>query len=117
MRSLWCKIGTLPKRTHAADARLTRTEDGDCMLVAAVALLVHASAFWNPPACSSCASYSQQTGLSPHTSAVAGTIRDAGGGVVGGATVTVRSGGREQQTVSGPDGRFALNIEAGADAL
>jgi outer membrane receptor protein involved in Fe transport len=87
------------------------------MLVAAVALLVHASAFWNAPACSGCASYSQQPGVSPHMSAVAGTIRDAAGGVVGGATVIVRSGGREQQSVSGPDGRFALNIEAGADLL
>jgi iron complex outermembrane receptor protein len=87
------------------------------MLVAAVTLLVHATAFWNAPACSGCASYSQQPGVSPHTSAIAGTIRDTAGGVVGGATVIVRSGGREQQTVSGPDGRFALNIEAGADIL
>ena len=87
------------------------------MLVAAVALLVHASAFWNAPACSGCASYSQQPGVSPQASAVAGTIRDAAGGVVGGATVVVRSGGRQQQTVSGPDGRFALTIEAGADIL
>ena len=87
------------------------------MLVAAVALLVHASALWNAPACNGCASYSQQPGGSPHTSAVAGTVRDAAGGIVGGATVVVRSAGREQQTVSGPDGRFALNIEAGADIL
>jgi iron complex outermembrane receptor protein len=87
------------------------------MLVAAVALLVHASTFWNAPPCSGCASYSQQPAVTTHTTAVAGTIRDAAGGVVGGATVIVRSGGREQQTVSGFDGRFALNIEAGTDML
>jgi outer membrane receptor protein involved in Fe transport len=40
---------------------------------------------------------------------VTGVVRDPGGAVVPGATVVVRSAsGAEQQTVTGPDGRFTL---------
>ena len=41
--------------------------------------------------------------------AISGTVRDLSGSVVPGATIAVRDGAKEQQTVSGPDGRFTLN--------
>lgn len=87
------------------------------MLVVAVALIVHASMLWNPPACGACVAYSQQQAVGATMSAVTGIVRDAAGGVVGGATVVVRSSGREQQVASGPDGRFSLSVPAGADIV
>src|SRR4051795_5052197 len=41
-------------------------------------------------------------------SSISGTVRDASGSVVPGAVIAVRDGSTEQQTVSGPDGRFTL---------
>jgi outer membrane receptor protein involved in Fe transport len=41
-----------------------------------------------------------------------GTIRDSAGGVISGAAVVVRSGGREQHVVTGPDGRFTAPASA-----
>jgi outer membrane receptor protein involved in Fe transport len=43
---------------------------------------------------------------------VAGTIRDSAGGVISGAAVIVRSGGREQHVVSGAEGRFTAPATA-----
>ena len=45
---------------------------------------------------------------------VAGVIRDSTGAAVAGAVVIVRTDGRaEQQTVTGPDGQFSLDVPAG----
>src|SRR5262245_56296172 len=46
--------------------------------------------------------------LAPGT--VAGVVKDPTGAVVSGAAVTIRSvSGAEQQTVTGPDGRFTFD--------
>ena len=53
-----------------------------------------------------------------HDGAVTGRVRDGSGGVVVGATVLVRSAsGLEQQTVTGPDGRFTARVAAPDDLL
>ncbi len=53
----------------------------------------------------------------PVTNVVAGIVRDAAGGVVPGAAVTVRqASGAEEQTTSGRDGRFEVRAPA-ADVL
>lgn len=83
------------------------------MLVAAVALLVHASAFAlaspfaGPSACRPCSAFSQQPAATrPH---LTGAVRDSDGGAVSGATVEARQqDGTGQQTVTGPDGRFSV---------
>ena len=47
-------------------------------------------------------------------STVSGVVRDEAGGSVSGASVTVLgTNGLEQQTVTGPDGRFALSDVSG----
>ena len=49
-------------------------------------------------------------------SAVSGIVKDAAGGAVSGASVlVVGSGGLEQQTVTGPDGRFTLTTPPTGD--
>ena len=49
-------------------------------------------------------------------SAVSGIVRDPAGGAVSGASVlVVGSGGLEQQTVTGPDGRFTLTMPPAGD--
>ncbi len=49
---------------------------------------------------------------------VAGVVRDSTGGVVSGATVTLQtSDGADEQTVTGPDGRFAFDEVTGADTV
>ena len=50
-------------------------------------------------------------------SALSGTVKDESGGVVSGASVTVRtSGGVIRQTVTGPEGQFTVETPAGAGA-
>jgi outer membrane receptor protein involved in Fe transport len=52
------------------------------------------------------------------TRAIAGVVRDASGGAVPGAVVIARAAGRgERQTVTGPDGRFNLDVPAGLDLV
>ncbi|HEY6507159.1 MAG TPA: carboxypeptidase-like regulatory domain-containing protein, partial [Vicinamibacterales bacterium] len=55
---------------------------------------------------------SAQTGVS-------GVVTDSSGGVVSGAAVVARGpNGAEQQTVTGPDGRFSLgSVPAGATII
>jgi outer membrane receptor protein involved in Fe transport len=49
---------------------------------------------------------------------VTGIVRDTTGGVVAGASVSIRSSaGTEDQTITGPDGRFMLRASAGEGAL
>ncbi|HLG56796.1 MAG TPA: carboxypeptidase-like regulatory domain-containing protein, partial [Vicinamibacterales bacterium] len=49
-------------------------------------------------------------------SSVSGVVRDEDGGVVSGASVLVfGTSGLAQQTVSGPDGRFALGMASAGD--
>jgi outer membrane receptor protein involved in Fe transport len=55
--------------------------------------------------------------LSLMQAAVTGTVKDTSGGAVSGASVVIRtqSGGEQQTTVSGPDGRFSIeNVPPGA---
>jgi outer membrane receptor protein involved in Fe transport len=49
--------------------------------------------------------------------AISGTVRDLSGSVVPGATIAVRDGAKEQQTVSGPDGRFTLNASTSSEIV
>jgi iron complex outermembrane recepter protein len=50
--------------------------------------------------------------------ALSGVVRDGSGQVVPGAVVIVRANpGREQQTLTGNDGRFSLPVTAGADIV
>ena len=50
--------------------------------------------------------------------AVTGTVKDATGGIVSGASVIVRTdSGTDQQTVSGPDGRFSVEVPDGQATL
>jgi outer membrane receptor protein involved in Fe transport len=48
---------------------------------------------------------------------ISGTVRDLSGSVVPGATIAVRDGAKEQQTVSGPDGRFTLNASTSSEIV
>jgi outer membrane receptor protein involved in Fe transport len=49
--------------------------------------------------------------------ALSGVVKDQSGGVVSGASVIVRTtAGTERQTVTGPDGRFMVDIPATGDA-
>ena len=48
--------------------------------------------------------------LSLMQTAVTGTVKDTSGGAVAGASVIVRTeSGGEQQTTTGPDGRFTID--------
>jgi len=46
------------------------------------------------------------------TGSISGTVQDSTGAVIAGATVVVRDGSSEQRTVSGPDGRFTIDVPA-----
>ena len=49
--------------------------------------------------------------LSVASSAISGIVKDSGGGVIAGAVVVVENAtGARQQTVTGPDGRFAFDV-------
>jgi outer membrane receptor protein involved in Fe transport len=48
---------------------------------------------------------------------ITGTVRDIAGGAVQGATIIVRSGSRDQRVVSGPDGRFTVNVPASTEVI
>jgi iron complex outermembrane recepter protein len=87
------------------------------MLVAAAILIVHASTVAVSPPSGRPVAPSQQAAGAMNTATVTGSVRDAGGGVVSGATIVVRSAGRERQAVSGPEGRFSVHVEPGADVL
>ncbi len=95
------------------------------MLAAALALVIHTSLPAVMPDCRGCVAFSvsEQAGA-PAASAsaaepitVAGTVRDEGGGVIPGAVVIVRSDAGEHQTTTGRDGRFAVTVTAGSNAV
>jgi outer membrane receptor protein involved in Fe transport len=48
---------------------------------------------------------------------ISGTIHDSTGGVVPGASITVRESGNEQRTVSGADGRFTVDTPANGEVV
>ena len=86
------------------------------MLVAAVALIMQT---WSPgerPSPAGTARYAAQAAGVSNT-AVTGVVRDPAGGIIPGATVVARTGGHEQQSVTGVDGRFAMSIEPGAEVV
>jgi outer membrane receptor protein involved in Fe transport len=49
--------------------------------------------------------------------AISGTVRDLSGSVVPNATITVRNGSKDEQTVTGPDGRFTLQTSATSEIV
>jgi outer membrane receptor protein involved in Fe transport len=49
-----------------------------------------------------------QSPPAPDPTAITGTVRDVGGGVVPGASVIVREGSHEQRATTGRDGRFTI---------
>ncbi len=49
--------------------------------------------------------------------AISGTVRDLSGSVVPNATITVRTGSKDEQTVTGPDGRFTLQTSATSEIV
>src|SRR4029453_16852502 len=48
---------------------------------------------------------------------ISGTVRDLSGSVVPNATITVRNGSKDEQTVTGPDGRFTLSTTATSEIV
>jgi outer membrane receptor protein involved in Fe transport len=73
-----------------------------CLLLAATASLAGAA---------------QGSQSSTDRATVSGVVRDSSGGAVAGAVVIARSGSRgEQQTVTGPDGRFSIDLPSENDA-
>ncbi len=85
------------------------------MSVAVLLLLVQLSAPAPAAPCAGCSAGPDQA-AAPATDVVTGTVRDSAGGVVSGAAIIVRVSGRDQQTLTGPDGRFTANVPAAADA-
>ena len=85
------------------------------MSVAVLLLLVQLSAPVPAAPCAGCSAGPDQA-AAPATDVVTGTVRDSAGGVVSGAAIIVRVSGRDQQTLTGPDGRFTANVPAAADA-
>lgn len=83
-------------------------------MIAAVVLLVAQVAGSSPagPA-------AQGTGTTFRTApaSISGTVRDSSGSVVPGATIVVRDGSKQQQTVSGSDGRFTLNAATASEIV
>ena len=53
----------------------------------------------------------------PATAPVTGVVRDTAGGVVVGAAVIVRAATGERQGVTGPDGRFAIQVSQGGEIV
>jgi len=49
-----------------------------------------------------------QSSAPANSTAVTGTVRDVAGLVIPGASIVVREGSREQQAITGPDGRFTV---------
>jgi iron complex outermembrane receptor protein len=57
----------------------------------------------------------QRSAPSTNRASVAGVVRDSTGGAVVGAVVIARASRGEQQTVTGPDGRFTLDSPGGEE--
>src|SRR6476620_2550531 len=58
-----------------------------------------------------------QAQASPSRATVAGVVHDSSGGAVVGAVVLARASRSEQQTVTGPEGRFTLEPPAGEEIV
>src|SRR4029453_13940796 len=48
---------------------------------------------------------------------LSGTVGDLSGSAVPNATITVRNGAKDEQTVTGPDGRFTLTTAATSEIV
>src|SRR3954449_2645908 len=84
-------------------------------MVAAVVLLLTQVQTASPAG--SASQGSAATSRSAPAATISGTVRDASGSVVPGAVIAVRDGAAEQQTVSGPDGRFTLPSSTSRDIV
>jgi outer membrane receptor protein involved in Fe transport len=85
------------------------------MVAAVLLLLVQMSAPSSAAPCAGCVAGTDQSAAPTETGVMTGTVRDVAGGVVSGAAIIVRVSGREQQTLTGPDGRFTASVPAAAD--
>jgi iron complex outermembrane receptor protein len=85
-------------------------------MVAAVVLLL-AQVGTVPPSAPTSAQGGATTVRSAPVSSISGTVRDGSGSVVPGATIAVRDGATERQTVTGPDGRFTLPASTARDIV
>src|ERR1700741_345513 len=85
------------------------------MVVAVVLLIVQVAG--QTPSSSPPAQPAASASRSDPASSISGTIHDLSGSVVPGATVAVRNGSKDQQTLSGPDGRFTLTTPASAEVV
>jgi iron complex outermembrane receptor protein len=86
------------------------------VLIAAVALMIQTWSAGEVPSPAATAAYAAQA-AGTITSTLTGVVRDPAGGVIPGATVVARTGGHDQQSVTGVDGRFAMSIEPGAEVV
>ncbi len=57
------------------------------------------------------------TASRPAPASISGTVRDLSGSIVPNATVTVRNGSKEEQTVTGLDGRFTLTASTTSEIV
>jgi outer membrane receptor protein involved in Fe transport len=85
------------------------------MVVAVVLLMAQVAG--QTPSSSPPAQPAASPSRSDPASSISGTIHDLSGSVVPGATVAVRNGSKDQQTLSGPDGRFILTSPASAEVV
>ena len=85
------------------------------MFAAVLLLLVQIPAPAPAAPCAGCVAGTAQSAAPTEAGAVTGTVRDIGGGIVSGASIVVRVSGSEQQTVTGPDGRFTASAPAAAE--
>lgn len=88
------------------------------MFGAVLLLLVHVTGHSSVVPCGECSEAAAQAASRPADAAsVTGTVRDSAGGVVPGASVVVRAQAREQQTVTGADGRFTASAPESSDVI
>ena len=86
------------------------------MFAAAALLFVYASVPLRVAA-SGYAGDGAQVARPEPASSISGTIRDSAGGVISGASIVMRGGGRDQYVVSGPDGRFSVPAPSAGEVL
>jgi outer membrane receptor protein involved in Fe transport len=86
------------------------------MIAAALLLFVQMSGPSSAVPCGDCPDIAPQSATRPAEDAsVSGIVRDVAGGIVPGASVIIRAPLREQQTVTGADGRFAASVPASSE--
>jgi outer membrane receptor protein involved in Fe transport len=101
-RAVWCAAKTLRC-------------GGSEIASAAALLLVLTSTPVSASPCAGCIAAVEQVPAAEERGLMTGVVRDVAGGIVPGASIVVRVSGREQQTVTGADGRFTASVPAAAE--